>query len=287
MKKLIFLALIPILFSCEKTIKYELPVLPPRFSVEAHIHNDQPIKVFAARTEPALSSKYPQVVSDAQVLLIENDVPVSSLAWISTGDGNGYYQSSFTPSAGNKYRIEVSNQELGTAIGEATSFDPTEIIGYSLDTTNLELTLTFRDVKDSEDYYAINVYARSNNMDYPLFIGTTDPSVDFFFDYSDDIFGENVKSGFTAFLTDETFRNRTKTVKFTEVIAYGGVGRPEALILEVIRVSEDYYLYERSKGAQYTGGDNPFAEPVQIYTNIVNGYGIVAAGAPTRLIINI
>ncbi len=42
-------------------------------------------------------------------------------------------------------------------------------------------------------------------------------------------------------------------------------------------VTEDYYLYLKSYSSQIYFEDNPFSEPVQIYTNIENGAGLMGA----------
>jgi hypothetical protein len=286
MKRLIAILFLPMIFSCEKTIKYEIPELPPSFSVDGRIMTDDTVKVFVGRTEYSLSSDNPEIVSDARVRLIENGQNEIELQWVRQSSGSGYYQTSYLPKANNSYRIEVENNELGLASGEATALSPIDITSYEIDSTRLTFSVSFKDPSGSEDFYAIKAFVRTQSFEYPIFLGTTDPSVDFFYDFQDELLGDNVKYGYTAFLSDESFDGRVKTVDFTEFAAFINPGSvSEDIVLELIRISEDYYKHERSKGGQYTGGDNPFAEPVQIYSNISNGFGIVAAGASTREII--
>ena len=40
--------------------------------------------------------------------------------------------------------------------------------------------------------------------------------------------------------------------------------------------SKSYYLYRQSVDLQRWTEDDPFAQPVQIYTNITNGFGILS-----------
>ncbi len=274
---------LPVLVACEKTIDYDIPQEPSKFSVDARIMTGDRFQVFVSHTEYSLSAKPPQVVSDASVILFENEVQVAQLQWISNAPDNGYYMTPIRPSAGKNYRVEVFNEKYGLASGEALSLSPTQITAWNIDTTRLEISMSFKDVESSEDYYAVRVIANQGGNEYPMFLGTTDPTVEFFYDYGEDIFGDNVKFGYVAYLTDETFEGRNKTVLFDELYYsdFGGV-LPDEIILEVSKISKDYYLHEQSKGAQYVSGDNPFAEPVQLYSNIDNGYGIVAAGAPAR-----
>ncbi len=286
MKKILCLLVIPLLLACEKTIKYEIPLEPSKFSIDARIMTGDRLQVFVAATEYSLSASDPKVVPDAQVLLFENDVELTQLQWISNAPESGYYQTALRPSEGNSYRIEVFKEKYGLATGEALSLSPTDITSWIIDTINQEITISFSDDGSTRDFYSIRVYVRQAGSDFPLYLGTTDPSVDFFFDYGDGLFGDNLRSGYAGFLTDETFNGKIKTVRFEELFYQNfGTGLPDEILLEVTKVSEDLYLHEKSKGAQYTGADNPFAEPVQIYSNIDNGYGIVAAGAPKREIV--
>ena len=38
--------------------------------------------------------------------------------------------------------------------------------------------------------------------------------------------------------------------------------------------SEDYYMYKKTFNVYQSVRGNPFAEPVQVFSNIENGYGI-------------
>ena len=270
--------------ACERAIDYKIPEQPSRFSVDARILTGERLQVFVAKSEYSLGNTSPAVVSDASVVLLENEQEVAVFQWISNAPDIGYYYSPFRPRPGQSYRVEVSNDELGLASGEDISLSPVNITGWEVDSSNLTLSISFLDPADTADFYAVRAYLKNEDREFPLLLGTTDPSVDFFYDFSDGIFGDNFKTGYAAFLSDQTFAGATKTVKFEEVFFADDLGGlPESLILEVTRISEEYYRHESTKGAQYTGGDNPFAEPVQIYSNIENGYGIVAVGAPTRV----
>lgn len=49
------------------------------------------------------------------------------------------------------------------------------------------------------------------------------------------------------------------------------------IYIEVKSITEDYYLYQKSVKDQAYSRNDPFAEPVPIYTNIQNGIGIFTA----------
>ena len=57
-------------------------------------------------------------------------------------------------------------------------------------------------------------------------------------------------------------------------------GRPvevRSITLDLLQTDENYYRYHQSAKAQDIAGDNPFAEPVLLYTNVKGGLGIFAS----------
>ena len=45
----------------------------------------------------------------------------------------------------------------------------------------------------------------------------------------------------------------------------------------------EFYIYNWSVYNFYRNQNNPFSEPVQVYTNIKNGIGIVGASSETKI----
>lgn len=55
-----------------------------------------------------------------------------------------------------------------------------------------------------------------------------------------------------------------------------------SVMIELSAISEDLYLYCKSKTIADSSQDNPLSEPTQIYTNIHNGIGILGAYTPIQ-----
>ena len=51
--------------------------------------------------------------------------------------------------------------------------------------------------------------------------------------------------------------------------------------IRVDHIDPSYYFYSVSKQKYYQADGNPFAEPVQVYNNIENGFGILSAYSRT------
>ena len=48
------------------------------------------------------------------------------------------------------------------------------------------------------------------------------------------------------------------------------------MFVYLISASEDYFRYKRTYSLQEESSGDPFAQPVNVYNNIENGFGIVA-----------
>ena len=75
-------------------------------------------------------------------------------------------------------------------------------------------------------------------------------------------------------ISDAVFDGTTKTISVELDQIYFDTGKTMIVILSTL--SEDFYRYKKTFRAQQVNGDNPFAQPAQIYTNVQNGLGIFA-----------
>ncbi|WP_412068818.1 DUF4249 family protein [Rubrivirga sp. IMCC43871] len=79
-----------------------------------------------------------------------------------------------------------------------------------------------------------------------------------------------------ASFPDDTFDGRTKTFTLSPSDRYAEGYRDGRLRIQIAALSAD--LYDAYRISYFSGGDdNPFAEPVNLPTNVVGGYGIVGA----------
>lgn len=59
------------------------------------------------------------------------------------------------------------------------------------------------------------------------------------------------------------------------------------LRIQTVTVNRDYYEYVISAQKYMATSGNPFASPVQVYSNIINGHGIFGAAHKTEILINL
>lgn len=309
MKKLnILFLLILILSSCELAIDvgdeldYEAQLV-----VASVMQPDSLIQVSVARTEFILNnvgSNSLQLI-DANVKIYEDDVLLgeTSTSVSSEFESYAHYNFPFVAKAGSHYRIEVEKNGYPTAVGEETVLERVSQAELSdLNTTaygdefNAWYDVDFEVELDDElgnDYYQITAYAESKRPyyfqtdtgwvsttdslmteTYPIYMETNSLAIeDYLFDQ--------------IIFDDRLFQGSDFRISFnTDIWFERGDFDPEARILIYVdRLSEAYYNYVTSTELQRWLDGDPFAEPVQIYSNIENGLGFV--GSANTLVLEI
>ncbi|MDH5381622.1 MAG: DUF4249 domain-containing protein, partial [Cyclobacteriaceae bacterium] len=159
-------------------------------------------------------------------------------------------------------------------------FEIVEIKEVQDNTSNyLEFTISIAD-SPGDSFYLLEVYYYNYIYDYQQ-----DPPV-----ITDSVrYGANAETadpllgstgGFynsSILFDDQLFKNKTGVGKFRVGNNYfNGVGLFSARFVEISlkEITRDYYLYKKSTELQRNSVENPLAEPVIVYSNIQNGFGI-------------
>jgi len=269
-----------LLSACETTIDYDLPQEPSKITIDTKLLVDDTPIVHVFTSVSALSRQDPSEAVGAEVMLYENGVFVSELPMGQSPYGQPIYTSNYPIKANQVYKVQVALPNYTTAFGEGLAKEAIPITNVVFDSISHDLAFTFQDPPTKEDYYLITARAITN--DYSIYYSTNDVVIDFFEDNSfDDPFGgSGEKFGEKGYMSDQYFNGKTKTVRITieEDLVYFPEGR---FYIELWRISEDLYNHQRTKAIAWTS-ENPFSEPVQIHSNIENGYGIVGTAAVSR-----
>ncbi len=301
MKKYLFLSsALFVLWSCEKTIDFEIPKDPPRITIDAKLQTDTWPRAIVGTSEYSLSPGSPSVDSLTNVSLYEDGRFVERLSPkrydsdIYDNFGNPtpayYYEGGYRPAAGHTYEIRATRNGYEDAVGRAFMYESVNLTGSNYNSETGDLEVSFSDPPGRGDYYRISIFPRGNsgNEYYDSYFGSYDPTIEFFeFDEFDDfLVDDGLSFGYAGYLSDEFFDGSVKKLKLVYLIGrFGEPGSTNKDPFDVIigRVSESYYLHERSKAAQTV--ENPFSEPTPIYGNVENGYGIVATSSNSRVYI--
>ena len=113
MKKIsLFLGLFIGIVSCQKDPNLYTLNAPPKLVVMCYLHPDSVVTALVSKTSAPLSKKADRLVTDALVVLYENNLPVDTLQ----NDSLTVYKSrkGFKPTAENVYFIKASKQGFPT-----------------------------------------------------------------------------------------------------------------------------------------------------------------------------
>ena len=278
-KYLIFLFTIT---SCEKMfykpVDNVIPFDSPKLFIDARVIEGDSLIVLAGVSTPILNEdNSPILDSNTTVKLFENDKLVSVLdpgPQLSIYSGN--FSTPFVPSAGNTYRIEASRKGYETAYGEEFLKEPPKISNVLVDSSGELLTVSFNieDDPNTKDYYRLTSeqsFTSNINDIYFLSNGVL-------------LGGNNMVRGVDGFLHDSNLSESKGVVK----IRFDK--RWSSYHIKIYRVSELYFSHTKAKTVQYNQQLEPelafLSAPVQLHSNITNGYGLVACASKVEIKLN-
>jgi hypothetical protein len=308
MKKITFILLITMLIlSCESLVEdFKIKSPKDKITLVGYAYADS-IPAFyltpnLALDDPAL---FPPI-ENAEVELFMNG---ETAGMLSLDDSGWFSTNNLTFMPGNNYRINASAAGYPdiTAdfevplIPEASLIDTNLIIEQYPDCPDcgkmysLEYNISFNNLPEVDEYYSVEVvpaitliesyynstFYMSSNAPY---IETTRVNGD---DYTNRAAGEEAwGDGF--YFSDKTLANGQNTLIFSvELSNMYDVTDGYGLRLIFKKIDENMFEYARSKGRNSNASDNPFVQPVTIYSNIENGLGLVTGSSEIEIITDI
>ncbi|PKP20492.1 MAG: hypothetical protein CVU05_08905 [Bacteroidetes bacterium HGW-Bacteroidetes-21] len=270
MKKIILYLFVILSFSsCEKIIDMDIPDEGRKVVINSIFCDSAQLVVSLHQSRHILDDDQFNVITGAVVKVIYEN----GTAEILTENGTtGYYQSASTARLRGSYQIEVTS---GGEITSAATKIPVAISVVSVDTNSYEsegdpmfsMDVQFDDPEGEKNYYMLGItrppwYGSGMSDNYRIFINSMDPSVQI--DYG----------GYLIF-SDELFNGRSKklTVEMSKY-EFGNDTDSLDVTIELRSLSYDAYMFYLTSSAQLNQGAYSFNEPVQVYNNIENGYGI-------------
>ncbi|MCU0360217.1 MAG: DUF4249 domain-containing protein [Bacteroidia bacterium] len=267
MKYLIILLPILAIIACRKEVKLKLPEASSKPVVFAYISPDDTIiKVKVTRSMPLFepfneANFEPQ--RNAKVLL-SNSVKEVQLAFNSSTGNYEIKTEEFAIDYGMTYKLKVTLQNGQTAEGETRVPSKAAKINharYSLRTINtstiLNVFVSYDDDPSTANYYNLFVSSIDTIGLDTLYRGIDERE----FSPSPEVQGGEQK---------------------LMLGLYDSVSVKRAIGFDcyLLNCSKDYYLFYKSVYS-YSGG-SPFSEPMPMYSNIVNGFGVFAAYASDK-----
>jgi len=286
--------MIVLLQSCEKTEKIEnFPKSAPKLVLVSSLNPDSAIRLMLFKSLSILDNAPNKAITGAKVELFRDDLPVSSLA--AANSGNSYLFQEI-PQAGHRYSVRASLQgyEEIFATTEMPFLVPIQQVSVKLyDTSSWnyypryyfgkgKVTLGIDDPGNEENYYMVNMF----QYDTSYSIGMNGDTLDVYvyqnflqnYEYSSD---QNIliefQENYSYYLSDKFFNGRKFDLELT--FGYGSYKPGGTIQLELHTLSREQFLYCKSRSIFNRNDGNPFSEPVKIFTNVENGYGILGGSA--------
>lgn len=268
--------------ACETVVQFDISEPEPQLVLNSLFNSDSTLTVYLYQSQGvAESGTLPKAVADAVITITDgNGTTLATL----TEQSPGVYTSSFVALAGETYHIKAEKEGY-KPVSASDKIPGSQVVLESLKVTKkydineqafYQITLIIDD-DPGTDFYEIMVKTRySMLLDNVIYSGDAVEKL-----HSDDnVISEHTNGGNYLLFKDLQFNGRQK-----ELVFYSYFSFPDCVTncnvnatmeLQINKVSPAYYNYKETLALQSSINDNPFAEPVSVYSNIRNGYGIFA-----------
>ncbi|HPD66330.1 MAG TPA: DUF4249 domain-containing protein [Bacteroidia bacterium] len=268
-------------FSCTKVEDIvDFPIKDPKLTLNCYFHPDSVWAFSVSRSLSVIDNANLSMVTDATIKLYENNNLLATLT--SAAADQRYYFYGSKPKPGNEYKIEISHPKYKSisaveTVPQAINFnvekfkivDSSTYYDYwlqkSVGTLKASVNIRLSDPKGEKNYYRLICY------------------------YYDSIYGgvinqvwlesENIsvekKYPNGLLFSDKYFDGNSYEMNFKFEDYSFFSGKTYYFVLESMNAAR--FNYEKSIYLYWDSEGNPFSEPVQVYNNIDNGYGIFAA----------
>ena len=310
MKNIFYLLVITLLFnSCDIVVDLDIPEHKPVLVVNSVLSADSIMTAYISHSKGAFDSNSISSLNDATVKVFEDGLllgEMNKLA-IPSSDHSGsvdnvykYYLNRM-PIVGKYYSYEIEHSDYENLRAETQIPNGVDLTVEDVSLSQGEyggkyyrLRCSFEDAS-GENYYRLRVHSSLFNdfdddiRDNFLDLETTDPSIMSSAGAASD--GESYW-GNDALFDDRLFTNSKKEITLDFLGSYysEGEGSKENYIVELSTISKAYFNYLTSFRAQeYIADEFSFfaSEPIQVYTNIENGLGILGAMAKDTVLLDI
>lgn len=247
------------------------------------------IRVLLTENRPTQNKNELTIIKDAAMELLVNDTLIYPIYYspniTDSINHSGYYVAEYQPKPMDKVTINAKHKSFPEL--SATEQIPSEItlneftlLSHPLPSDKsipAKLKISFKDSPD-KDYYLMDIWYISYEKKYDSLNSTYFYEENYIFDrdeyveglaFTETLWGNkmfddlNFEGQNVSF--DVTITNPVKPKSGNKLFMY----------IDFRKVSEAYFLYEKSFALSQSEIYDPFKEPVFVYSNVTNGYGIM------------
>jgi hypothetical protein len=281
----------------------DIEATAPLIVINASISPDTLIQVTVSRSMHILDNSPIIKLTNATVEVYEDDVLMGTLPhW-----KNGIFKGNLYAQIGKTYTIKVTNEGLPDAEAHCTVPAAPEIVDIDTATTydeynnaEMRFSLSFRDKAGEKNYYHVFAMQRYSYMEYDPYSFTVDtlyqtadtvivdttwgietPVERFeplWLQSEDIVVSQQLGNNYGVILSDELIEGQDCTLRFSSYMYFPGEDSV-TMYFYLKEITEDLYRYYYSYEEHLYAKDDPFSEPVTVFSNVNNGLGIVGAFA--------
>lgn len=265
--------------ACEMELALEMPTERRKVIVNSLNNPDSVWSVNLWLSKPILdNNRNWEIPPNPSITILDpiNNSVVDVLAFNRQFNG-AMFRGTHKPIPDKEYMIKVVTAGYGTSEALATIPPAVAIEKIELDSTNFSfnrnigLKVYFQDPPKKKNYYELKVFSRSYYVNH---LKDTVWSIQQLYIAPDEASSVADFSGERVSVLADTFFDGEYHVISGTIINYGvPATEPRAILYSY---SEEYYKYLTTVRLQQNTQGDPFAQPVQVYTNIKNGLGIFA-----------
>ncbi|GAB4290047.1 MAG: hypothetical protein Kow0068_15540 [Marinilabiliales bacterium] len=285
MRLLYIILLFVFLSSCEKILDVELEEKEKKVVLNCLFTPDSLFNINLSRSQGILDTHSIEFINNAEIKLYEDGNFIANFNL--TDSLYGFYSvDSFYPAVGKHYSVEVNTGNASETV-YAANYIPQPVSFEIGDTSTRENNMSkqvlcnikLSDPEGIDNYYCLELLRYYSFDFYEVKSKIYKTNVYFYLD--DQILGDFVESNGSYLFSDEFFNG--KEINFKIYIHYGEISNYDSDSVKVYflmhSVSREYYRYITSYERNANASANPFAEPVQVFSNVNNGLGIFAGSS--------
>ncbi len=268
--------------SCTKELDIDFPDHKSQLTLNCVITAGENIRASLTSTLPYEAVGMSPYYKDVLITLYENGQLVDTLQLCesryrqSENDTTWIFCTGYPTVVGNTYSCKAERKGF-TAVHGATIMPEkgviTNILSFEDEENTIPYEITLHDV-EGDNFYILYLIYEDPIIGVELAeLTSVDPIVNLYANYGIFRLPTDETVGSKAYFTDTYFSGKSKKLKFRAYFPSGN----EANGLVLYSVSKEYYDYALSREINSAAGENPFAEPSRIVSNVKNGFGLVGA----------
>ena len=267
--------MIPLLISCELIVDVDVPFESKQVTANAFINPDSAWSVQLNLNRDILDPEPFQEINDAQVIIFDGATAIDTL--MNTGPGH-FRSDNERPEPGKTYDLFVNAPPYGDVRASTSIPVPSAITSIdvyeSIANQSSMLKVKMADNGAEANFYEIFLELESEYYNYvdkkiesrghKTQMISKDPTIQ-----------DDAEMYYSSILFKDLLFNG-KEVELTFELSGGGLSHHGMISLTLKTLTEEGYHYLKSRRLQDMSSGDPFAQPVTVYNNIENGFGIFA-----------